>query len=124
MVRGCCQFAKSNGGIDVIAQHRLCDFYLASKQAFDTFSQKLPAKGGVALCTRLDGFLKISRQCHLLGSLFLPYLVILPSGDRVLDVSLLTFLAASTKQNDDAFSVPPKIDSVAWTKVDSVLKHS
>ena len=54
------EFGKTEGGVNVIAQHCLAGFDVSRNEALDTFAQEFLAERGVALYAGLNGFFEIA----------------------------------------------------------------
>jgi hypothetical protein len=51
-------------------------------------------------------------------------LVILPTGDRVLDVALLALFGPSAEHDSEAVAIFAKIDPITRTEIDPVLEYA
>jgi hypothetical protein len=67
---------------------------------------------------------EIAGQGHCCFASFLSILVVLPSGDSVFDVGLLTLLGSFAEQDDKALAVFPEVNPVTWAEGDPALMNA
>jgi hypothetical protein len=118
---------KADRRLDVVAQDYLAGFHVARKHRVDAVAQKRLGEFRVALDVVLNQFLEAFGSCHLrFASAYaaLASFVVLPIGDRRVDVALLPLLRSAGQQDKQWLPVARKIDPISRAEIDLVFQHA
>ncbi len=58
------QFAETDSGVDVVAQHGLACLHVSGKETFNSFAKEFSSENGIALGPGLNRQLKVLCQSH------------------------------------------------------------